>query len=123
MKRTGQNLDCNGFKGGPPCYGIIANNGAYFTLMYERTEQVNNCSRQGYDISVFEEAGDNTPIVDWRKADSNKAFQFALHTDSPIEVVNYNYGKPGPTLQEYIAKAREYGATITTAKEILSQVN
>ena len=103
-----------------PAYGIIAQNDSKYTLEYmmEENEGSRTTGRlEGYNIDVFRDASPDVPVMDWRQADQDTVFKFALYTESPKELCVSILSDKQPTILEYFEKAKQADCIIRTVKE------
>jgi len=101
-------------------YGIIAHNDCFYTLEYmmEETEGSRSTGRlQGYNIDVFRDASPTVPVMDWRQADQDAVFKFALEAYPPKGVAASLFPDRQPTMEKYFEKAKQAGCIIRTIKE------
>lgn len=105
-----------------PCYGIIAQNGGYWTVQYHKENADGSSTTgnlQGYNVDVFRDCPADMPVIDYRTGDSDAVFRFAWDIDPPIEVRNPSrYDKTTMRLEEYLSAAEKAGATIRQVAEV-----
>lgn len=107
-----------------PLLGIIAQNGARFTVQYSDHEKnglkYSGCSHISYDPIIFQEQreyfGLDFPVVDWSCTTFDEAFYFALyHTFDPPNL---------EASQDLIKKIiNNTNATILTIDEVNKKFN
>ena len=89
-----------------PAYGLISWTGGVFTLQYYNLPGLSNAQRQGYDLGVFDEGGDDLPVLDLRSCDDpDLIFQFIINNPSPGSVSSG--GGPEP-LEDYLKRYAKY---------------
>lgn len=96
-----------------PLYCTIAATGDYWCIYHKPTAKISRSHCQGYSIDTFKEVPDNIPVIDWRTADTSKIVSFIMKYDCKEETTLHVYGNYIP-LADYLKKAEEIGATVTT---------
>lgn len=101
-----------------PILCTISADGGTYAVKYHFEElpdggRYTSMSREGYGLDVFDEVPKGTPVIDYRTADISKLVRLLLDVDI--------YEHTGPRMfnktiraAEFVERAREIGATITT---------
>jgi len=93
-------------KCGKPAYCTIAWTGGRYTVTYYRERYTSNHALEGYDISVFRDVPDETPLMDFRKCpDENLIVSFICNNDTPDCI---SYDGPNENLDVYLRRYADY---------------